>query len=635
MLTKTDSSESLSVVVLLEHEVRDGRKLSSERPNIVSSRLQFAAIDASGAATDAGIAPHLNLRAASREEIAMVEDLLAEEWLSKDMEKAATSFATVELARQHVTTVKKQRLPKIEKIEREVNLRLSKEINYWDARAFELKEQERFGKKTRLNWENAEHRAAELAERKKRRLDLLEQEKHISSLPPRVTCGMVVVPRGILDARKNVPPDHAADPVARREIEVAAMDSVMAAEKRLGRIPEDVSAKKIGYDVESYDPREKGFRFIEVKGRAKGAKTVSVTRQEIITSLHEPDKFILAIVEVCDGLASEPQYIKGALDEREPPFDHTSIQVQNESVDGTCSQPFIANPFIRGHFCSWMQAVPMQSRKKKLIEVAIPLEAINAASAREKSIRHGHPSTLHLWWSRKPLATCRAVLFAQLVDDPSGYPEQFPTEGEVDKERQRLFGIIEKLIVWENSTNEPVLEQARTEIRRSCGGTLPFVYDPFSGGGSIPLEAQRLGLPACGSDLNPIAVMIGKAMIEIPPRFKDIDSSPSWHEEPESLSKCRRTGRGCEALWRMDSPTSMGAHWPVLSNGGFAEFARWGQGDSNRLDLGANCAKSRSRIWQYPCTSYRKFSAFFQGRARSSNRAKGRQNLQIDPLPDS
>ncbi len=165
----------------------------------------------------------------------------------------------------------------------------------------------------------------------------------------------------------------------------------------------------------------------------------------------------------------------------------------------------------------------MQSRKKKLIEVAIPLEAINAASAREKSIRHGHPSTLHLWWSRKPLATCRAVLFAQLVDDPSGYPEQFPTEGEVDKERQRLFGIIEKLIVWENSTNEPVLEQARTEIRRSCGGTLPFVYDPFSGGGSIPLEAQRLGLPAYGSDLNPIAVMIGKAMIEIPPKFKDSD----------------------------------------------------------------------------------------------------------------
>lgn len=159
--------------------------------------------------------------------------------------------------------------------------------------------------------------------------------------------------------------------------------------------------------------------------------------------------------------------------------------------------------------------------KKKLIEVAIPLEAINAASAREKAIRHGHPSTLHLWWARRPLAACRAVLFAQLVDDPSSHPDQFTTEEAVEAERQRLFRIIEDLVVWENSTNEEVLERARAEIRKSCGGELPPVYDPFSGGCSIPLEAQRLGLPAYGSDLNPVAVMIGKAMIEIPPKFKD------------------------------------------------------------------------------------------------------------------
>lgn len=160
--------------------------------------------------------------------------------------------------------------------------------------------------------------------------------------------------------------------------------------------------------------------------------------------------------------------------------------------------------------------------KKKLIEVAIPLEAINAASAREKSIRHGHPSTLHLWWARRPLAACRAVLFAQLVDDPSAHPEQFPTHEEQEAERKRLFKIIEDLVVWENSTNEEVLERARAEIRKSCAGELPPVYDPFSGGCSIPLEAQRLGLPAYGSDLNPVAVMIGKAMIEIPPKFKDM-----------------------------------------------------------------------------------------------------------------
>jgi len=164
-----------------------------------------------------------------------------------------------------------------------------------------------------------------------------------------------------------------------------------------------------------------------------------------------------------------------------------------------------------------------QAYKKKLIEVAIPLEAINAASAREKSIRHGHPSTLHLWWARRPLAACRAVLFAQLVDDPSSHPDKFPTEEAVEAERKRLFQIIEDLVKWENSTNEEVLERARAEIRKSCDGELPPVYDPFSGGGSIPLEAQRLGLPAYGSDLNPVAVVIGKAMIEIPPKFKNME----------------------------------------------------------------------------------------------------------------
>jgi putative DNA methylase len=162
-----------------------------------------------------------------------------------------------------------------------------------------------------------------------------------------------------------------------------------------------------------------------------------------------------------------------------------------------------------------------ETYKKKLIEVAIPLEAINAASAREKSIRHGHPSTLHLWWARRPLAACRAVLFAQLVDDPSSLPDQFPTPDLQDAERKRLFAIIEELVIWENSTNEEVLERARVEIRKSCGDKLPPIYDPFSGGCSIPLEAQRLGLPAYGSDLNPVAVMIGKAMIEIPPKFRD------------------------------------------------------------------------------------------------------------------
>ncbi|MXY35177.1 MAG: DUF1156 domain-containing protein [Dehalococcoidia bacterium] len=175
--------------------------------------------------------------------------------------------------------------------------------------------------------------------------------------------------------------------------------------------------------------------------------------------------------------------------------------------------------------------------RKKLIEVALPLDAINKASAREKLNRHGHPSTLHLWWSRKPLATARAVLFAQLVEDPSSRPELFPTEDAQSVERQRLFRIIEELMKWGNTTKEQVLEGARKEIRTSWRRTcednrdhpqatdlfnprkLPGFHDPFAGGGSIPLEAQRLGLEAHASDLNPVAVLINKAMIEIPPRF--------------------------------------------------------------------------------------------------------------------
>jgi len=160
--------------------------------------------------------------------------------------------------------------------------------------------------------------------------------------------------------------------------------------------------------------------------------------------------------------------------------------------------------------------------KKKLIEVALPLEAINTEAAREKSIRHGHPSTLHLWWARRPLATCRAVLFSSLVDDPSSHLEQFPTEEAQDKERQRLFKIIEKLVKWENIKDEALYMEAYQEILKSTDGDPPHILDPFAGGGSIPLEAQRLGLEAHASDLNPVAVLINKALIEIPPRFANL-----------------------------------------------------------------------------------------------------------------
>lgn len=160
-------------------------------------------------------------------------------------------------------------------------------------------------------------------------------------------------------------------------------------------------------------------------------------------------------------------------------------------------------------------------QKRKLIEVALPLEAINRESAREKSIRHGHPSTLHLWWARRPLAAARAVLFAQLVDDPSSRPNEFPTEDLQRQERERLHALIERLVVWENIRDERLLAEAKAEIMKSTDGNPPAILDPFAGGGTIPLEAQRLGLEAHASDLNPVAVLINKALIEVPPRFAD------------------------------------------------------------------------------------------------------------------
>ncbi len=186
----------------------------------------------------------------------------------------------------------------------------------------------------------------------------------------------------------------------------------------------------------------------------------------------------------------------------------------------------------------------MAGYRKKLIEVALPLDAINAASKREKSIRHGHPSTLHLWWSRKPLAAARAVLFASLVDDPSSHPEQFPTAEDQEVERKRLHGIIERLVVWKNSNDPDLLAEAHAEIVKSCDGELPTVLDPFAGGGTIPLEAQRLGLKAVASDLNPVAVLINKAQIEIPPRFA---KCPPVHPGQEGEARLR-SWQGAQGL---------------------------------------------------------------------------------------
>lgn len=204
--------------------------------------------------------------------------------------------------------------------------------------------------------------------------------------------------------------------------------------------------------------------------------------------------------------------------------------------------------------------------KRKLIEVALPLEAINRESAREKSIRHGHPSTLHLWWARRPLAAARAVLFAQLVDDPSSDPVRFPSEESQRAERERLHGIIERLVVWENTQDERLLHEAKNEIRRSIGDHWPLVVDPFAGGGTIPLEAKRLGLDARANDLNPLPVLINSVLLELVDRFDNRSPvSGGLPQTPQAALAADLTNYA-EVL-SSDVEREVGAAYPVTSEG--------------------------------------------------------------------
>ena len=258
------------------------------------------------------------------------------------------------------------------------------------------------------------------------------------------------------------------------------------------------------------------------------------------------------------------------------------------------------------------------STRRKLIEVSLPLEAINVEAAREKSIRYGHPSTLHLWWARRPLAAARAVLFAQLVDDPSSNDDDYRAEaqrrgipadridgyieGRVTAERERLHEIIRKLVVWENINDEALYREARDKILKSTGGNPPPILDPFAGGGTIPLEAQRLGLEAHASDLNPVAVLINKALIEIPPIRRSCTRLPRRRRlKARRVAQSHRPRRRRPTLRRMDARRSRKTNRPSVPRshppGSF-------EGQGHRLDLGAHrhlsepCLQRRGPAYQ-------------------------------------
>ena len=328
LVDDTDADTDVRALFLLDHQVQDGRVSGRGASNVISERLQFASVDAEGVVRNAGIAPHLNLRAAAEAEIRQCREELDADWLRKELESTVLNYATTDLARVHLEEVRELRLPEIDRVQREVEARLKAEIRYWDNRAMELRETEVAKGKVRQGWQNAQRRADAISDRLQARLAEIGRERFITAGTPKIRGGMIVIPAGLLQARKagKGASMFSRDAEARKVVEDAAMEAVMATETALGHEPRDVSADKIGYDICSLVPGSGDLRFIEVKGRVTGADTVMITRQELITSLNKPQNFILALVEVADGIGQAPRYVRGALDPREPPFDQNAIQ---------------------------------------------------------------------------------------------------------------------------------------------------------------------------------------------------------------------------------------------------------------------------------------------------------------------
>ena len=328
LVDDADLGTAPRLLLYLEHAIRDGRTAKSGEPRVVSQRLQFIHLGEDGGAADGGSAPYLDYRPITEDERALVADVVAAPWLGAGVEQRALGFAIADLVPAHLDEVKRRRLAEIDKVEREVRARLTREINYWDARAARLREEERAGKEQRINATNAEATAQRLVERLHTRQAELDRERQISALPPVLRGAALVIPRGLLNARAapQAAPKAAGfadDPDARAEIERRAMEAVMATERERGFDPRDVSAEKKGWDIESRTPSGH-LRFVEVKGRHAEARDVILTKNEILASLNAPEAFFLAIVRVDAGFAHAPVYVQRFF-QRELGFAETAV----------------------------------------------------------------------------------------------------------------------------------------------------------------------------------------------------------------------------------------------------------------------------------------------------------------------
>jgi hypothetical protein len=321
LVDPTDPGRSPRVLFFLEQNIQDARAASSGDKRVISREVHFVEIDAEGNVRAGGYAPYLDYEPATPEQLAQVGDVLTADWLAGEaLESQVLAYAIENLVPRHLARVRERREELIDKTLAAVHERLTKEINYWDKRAAELRQQEKAGRvNIRLNAARAQGRADELAARLERRAEELALERQISATPPVVIAGAIVVPVGMLLGEKTPP-----ELTDTRVTEAIAMQKVMQAEAELGNHPRDVSGDNLGYDIESLDPRAGRLRFIEVKGRRAGADTVTVTRNEILTGINSPEQYILALVEVEGSQARPPRYVLKPFS-TEPDFGVTSV----------------------------------------------------------------------------------------------------------------------------------------------------------------------------------------------------------------------------------------------------------------------------------------------------------------------
>ncbi|NLN07231.1 MAG: DUF3883 domain-containing protein [Firmicutes bacterium] len=337
-----DYGTDIRLLFYIEDSVQDGVILPNGSNRVISKHIHFVEINKDGTAINAGYAPYLDYRAAKEDELEVIRAYLQnQQWLQTNIEEIAIGYAIEHIIPEHVNEVRERKTKLVNKTAKAVKERLTAAIQYWDFRAADLKQKEAAGKiNARLNSQMAARRAEELEARMYKRLAELEKEKLISALPPVVVGGALVIPRGLVNKVMGRPDANQIDTMARRQVELTAMKTVMDIEESLGYIPRDVSASKCGYDIESLIPQERRdnqapLRFIEVKGRIKGAETVTVSKNEILTAFNKPDEYILAIVEVDEEQKTHTVYLKKPFRER-PDFAATSVTYNiDELINGS------------------------------------------------------------------------------------------------------------------------------------------------------------------------------------------------------------------------------------------------------------------------------------------------------------